>query len=60
MSDYKYSESETYEDIAFRGELDLESTNGSAIKNAYRLAGKEFNEVSSKIYVIATYDGYDD
>ena len=59
MSDYKYSESETYEDIAFRGELDLESTNGSAIKNAYRLAGKEFNEVSSKIYVIATYDGYD-
>ena len=59
MSDYKYSESETYEDIAFRGELDLASTNGSAIKNAYRLAGKEFNEVSSKIYVIATYDGYD-
>lgn len=59
MSDYKYSESETYEDIAFRGELDLESTNGSAIKNAYRLAGKEYKETSSKIYVIATYDGYD-
>lgn len=59
MSDYKYSESETYEDIAFRGELDLESTNGSAIKNAYRLAGKDYKEISSNIYVIATFDGYD-
>ena len=59
MSDYKYSESETYEDIAFRGELDLESTNGSAIRNAYRLAGKDYKEVSSSIYVIATFDGFD-
>lgn len=59
MSDYKYSESETYEDIAFRGELDLDSTNGSAIKSAYGLAEKEYKEISSKIYVIATFDGYD-
>ena len=59
MSDYKYSETETYEDIEFRGELDLESTNGSAIKNAYELAGKEYKEISSKIYVIALFDDFD-
>ena len=58
MGDYKYSESETYEDIEFRGKLDLASANSSAIKTAYSLAGKDFEEVSSKIYIIATFDDY--
>lgn len=59
MSDYKYSETETYEDIEFRGELDLESTNGSATKVAYELAGKKVEEISSKIYVIALFDEFE-
>ena len=58
MVDYKYSETETYEDIEFRGKLDLASANGSAIKTAYSLAGKDYKEVSSKIYIIATFDEY--
>lgn len=58
MDDYKYSTSESYEDIEFRGELDLESTNGSAIRNAYKLANKEYKETSSKIYVIGVFDEY--
>ena len=58
MSDYKYSESESYDDIEFRGEMDLKSTNGNAIKAAYELAGKDYKEVSSKIYVIGLFDEY--
>lgn len=59
MSDYKYSESENYDDIEFRGELDLESTNGSATKVAYELAGNTYKEISSKIYVIGRFDEYE-
>ena len=59
MDDYKYSTKESYEDIEFRGELDLESTNGSAIRNAYRLANKTYKEISSKIYVIGIFDEYE-
>ena len=59
MSDYKFSENETYDDISFRGELDLESTNGSATKVAYELANKKVKEISSKIYVIALFDDFE-
>lgn len=59
MNDYKYSESESYDDIEYRGELDLNSTNSNAVKVAYTLANKEYNEISSKIYVIAVFDEYE-
>ena len=59
MSDYKYSEEESYEDIEFRSDLDLESTNGIATKVAYDLAGKKVEEISSKIYVIALFDEFE-
>lgn len=59
MSDYMYSDNESYEDIAFRGEMDLESTNGSATKVAYELANKKVEEISSKLYVIAMFDKYE-
>lgn len=59
MDDYKYTETESYEDIEFRGDMDLKSTNGNAIKVAYELAGKECKEISSKIYIIATFDEYE-
>ena len=58
MEDYKYSDNETYDDIEFRGKIDLASANSSAIKTAYSLAEKEFKEVASKIYVIAKFDKY--
>lgn len=58
MDDYKYSETDEYEDIEFRGDVDLKSANGSAIRTAYLLADKEVTEISSKIYVIATFDEY--
>lgn len=59
MDDYKYTETESYEDIEFRGDMDLKSTNGNAIKVAYTLAGKKCEEISSKIYIIATFDEYE-
>lgn len=59
MDDYKYSEDDNYDDIEFRGMLDLKSANGSAIKTAYTLAGREYKEVSSKIYVVGTFDEYE-
>lgn len=59
MSDYKYSETESYEDIEFRGDIDLKSTNNNAIKVAYDLANKKCDEISSKIYVIATVDEFE-
>ena len=58
MDDYKYSETDSYEDIEFRGDIDLKSTNANAIKVAFDLADKEYKEISSKIYVIATFDEY--
>ena len=58
MDDYKYSDDDEYDDIEFRGEVDLESANGSAVKTAYMLADKEITELSSKIYVIATFNEY--
>lgn len=59
IDDYKYSESDDYDDIEFRGKLDLASANGSAIKTAYTLAEKDYKEISSKIYVIAIFDEYE-
>lgn len=58
MDDYKYSETENYEDIEFRGDIDLKTTNNNAIKVAFDLADKEYKEISSKIYVIATFDEF--
>jgi len=51
---YKYDESESLEDINFRGDLDLKTANGSATYWAYTLAGKKVEEKSSKLYVIST------
>lgn len=59
MDGYKYSEEDNYDDIEFRGDIDLKSANGSAIKTAYSLANKKYTEISSKIYVIATFDEYE-
>lgn len=59
MDDYKYSEAEDYEDIEFRGDIDLKSTNNNAIKVAFDLANKKCEEISSKIYVIAVVDGFE-
>ncbi len=58
MNDYKYSETEDYKDIEFRGNIDLTSTNNNAIKVAFDLANKDYEEVSSKIYVIALFDEF--
>lgn len=58
MDDYKYSNTDSYDDIEFRGDIDLKSTNASAVKVAYSLAGKSVEEISSKIYVIAVFDEY--
>lgn len=59
MSDYKYSETENYEDLEFRGDLELKTTNSSAIKAAFDLADKDVVVKSSKIYVVANFDEYE-
>lgn len=58
MDEYKYSAEDSYEDIEFRGDIDLKSANSSAIKTAYSLANKKVEITSSKIYVIATFEEY--
>ena len=57
-NDYKYDEEESMEDIKFRSDLDLKVANGTAIKWAYSLADKKYEEISSEIYVIAVDDNY--
>ena len=59
MNDYKYSENENYEDLEFRGDLELKTTNSSATKAAFDLANKKVAEVGSKIYVIANFDEFE-
>ena len=53
VSDYKYDDSESIEDISFRNDLDLKMANANAIKWAFKLADKEINVGDTKIYVIA-------
>lgn len=57
-NDYKYDESESLDDINFRGNLDLKTANGTATYWAYTLANKEIEEKSSKLYVISTFKEY--
>ena len=40
MDDYKYTTDEDYQDIEFRSELDLLSSNSNAVYYAYQLADK--------------------
>ncbi len=58
-NNYKYDESESIEDVNFRGNLDLSTANGTATYWAYTLADKEITEKSSKLYVITTFKEYD-
>lgn len=56
---YKYVNEETIQDIEFRNRLDLVSTNGNAIKWAYKLANKEYRVIDTKVYVISVSDEYE-
>lgn len=58
-NDYKYNVEESIEDIEFRGDLDLKTANATATYWAYILANKKINQISSKLYVIATFEGYE-
>lgn len=58
-NNYKYDESESLEDIEFRGDIDLKTANGNATYWAYTLAKKKIKERSSKLYVISTFKEYD-
>ena len=58
MDDYKYTIDENYEDIEFRSELDLQYSNSNAIYYAYLLANKTCKLVRTDIYVIVTFDDY--
>ena len=55
---YKYSKKESIEDIEFRGNLDLLTSNGNAIYWAYTKANKKVNLKSNKLYIITIFDGY--
>lgn len=58
INNYKYDDNETIEDINFRSNLDLESTNSRAVKIAYELAGKDYKTIDTKIYVTYVSDEY--
>lgn len=59
MDDYKYTTDEDYQDIEFRSELDLLSSNSNAIYYAYQLADKPCEVVKTDVYVIVKFSGYD-
>ena len=52
---YKYSEEENLEDVQFRSDLDLKTSNGTSKYWAYTLANKTVKELSSQLFVIVTY-----
>ena len=54
MDDYKYTTDEDYEDIEFRSELDLLTSNSNAIYYAYQLADKPCNFLNSSLSIIST------
>ena len=56
---YKYSTTESLEDIQFRSDLDLQTANGNATYWAYTLANKEVQETNVEIYVITVFPGYE-
>ncbi len=56
---YKYNPNESIEDIDFRSDIDLKYANEKAKYWAYTLADKEVQEVSSKLYIITIFDGYE-
>jgi PDZ domain-containing protein len=56
---YKYTESDSIEDINFRSDLDLLTANGTATYWAYTLANKQVELTSSKLYVISVYEDYE-
>ena len=55
---YKYNDKESIDDIEFRSNLDLKTSNGNATYWAYTKAGKEVKEKSSKLYIITVFEGY--
>ena len=55
---YKYSDKESIDDIEFRSDLDLKTSNGTATYWAYKLANKKVKEKSSKMYIITVFEGY--
>lgn len=59
MDDYKYTTEEDYNDIEFRNELDLLSSNSNAIYYAYKLADKPCKVVKTDVYVIVKFPDYD-
>lgn len=59
MDDYKYTTDEDYQDIEFRSELDLLSSNSNAIYYAYQLADKPCEVVKMDVYVIVKFPEYD-
>ncbi len=59
MDDYKYTTDEDYEDIEFRSELDLLTSNSNAIYYAYQLADKPCKTVDTKVYVISSLPDYE-
>ena len=55
----RYNEEDDFEDIAFRGGLELKNANSLATKTAYELANKECQVKGTKIYVIAKFSEYE-
>ena len=56
---YQYDENEDFDDIRFRGDLDLKNANSLAVKTAYELANKKCDVLSNKIFVIAKFSEYE-
>ena len=53
---YMYTDDESIEDIEFRGDLDLLTSNANATYWAYKLANKTVNKTGYKIYVTTVFE----
>lgn len=51
VDSYTYSEKEDMNDVTFRGQIDLLTSNNNAIKNAFKEAGKSYKVTDTLLYV---------
>lgn len=58
VSNYKYNDEESLEDVEFRNDLSLKESSSAATYWAYTLAGKKIKELDHKIFVVGVLDSY--
>ena len=56
---YKYNDEESLEDLDKRNKIYLDQSSNNAIYNAYKLANKDVQLITSKYYILTKFKNYD-